>query len=485
MIIGNLLRALVLITIFLIGFISTTILAFEFDEKAKRCLEAHVELKNFESTAYLIEESILLQGESNNQQNAHFMNVLLRNLEFLELHSQNWSANDWSYIIPDQNEEFLLLSDSIIAPIRSLGIASEAIIKNQKLSLSNLSLQLTINSAQRDAQEILDKSTRLQLIVYDYYNHWNKQKALFWIISSVVAVCGLVLIVVLIVYPKERALYLSKNKLQSSEEHTKTIEEQLEKALSTKHQIEGQLKENQRLLKIANYSLSSRTEEVQQAKVDLQAFVYIVYHQLNQPIKGIRLLLSRIQEQNKTASREMVQQSVDLAYSRNAQLGSSIDLLKEFGLELNKESEFELVYLNQLIAETLSSLKPKELVKLNIQDNLPSVRAPLFTLKFVLNTLLENALHFNDSDSPEISVKYTLQTHKHCIEITDNGSIIAKENQDHLFDLFFSTKSSAGTEIVGMGLPMSKYLIERFGGSITFRSNNSGNIFEFCWPVKS
>jgi len=486
MIIGNLLRALILIIIFLIGFISTTILAFEFDEKAKRCLEATVELKNFESTSYLIEESILLLGESTQNLNDRAKSSLLRNLEFLKLHGSNWSNSDLAFIIPTEELKlFNSQSDSMVNPIRSLSIASEAIVKNQKQTISDLSLQLALSSAKRDAGLVREKSVKLQTLINSYYLHWNEQKATFWIISSILAVFGLVLIIILIVYPKEKALKQAYDQNEELELVLKRIKTNLNKTISAKQQVESQLKESQRLLKIANFSLTARTNEVQQAQVDLQSFVYLVYHQLVQPIKGMRLILSRMQEQVKTATADVVLQSLKLAYTRNAQTIKTIGQLKKFGSELARENEYQTVYLNLLIAETIAQLKPKELVKLTIQDNLPSIKAPYFALQFTLTALIDNALFFNLSDAPEVRVSYELLPNEHCIHIEDNGAPIPSENQKFLFDLFYSTKPSGNEESSGVGLAMSKYLMERFGGSITFKSHNNGNTFTFGWPVKN
>lgn len=54
-----------------------------------------------------------------------------------------------------------------------------------------------------------------------------------------------------------------------------------------------------------------------------------------------------------------------------------------------------------------------------------------------------------------------------CISITDTGTGIDPEHARHLFEPFFTTKSTKGT---GLGLWISKGIVQKYGGSIRFRS---------------
>ena len=69
------------------------------------------------------------------------------------------------------------------------------------------------------------------------------------------------------------------------------------------------------------------------------------------------------------------------------------------------------------------------------------------------------------------------------VSITDTGSGISAENAKHLFEPFFTTKSDKGT---GLGLWISKGIVQKYGGSIRFRSllYSSGNVtcFQVFFP---
>lgn len=64
------------------------------------------------------------------------------------------------------------------------------------------------------------------------------------------------------------------------------------------------------------------------------------------------------------------------------------------------------------------------------------------------------------------------------LNVKDNGSGIAPENQGKIFDTFFTTKSVG--EGTGLGLSLTKKIIEASGGSIEFNSDSHGTTFSVC-----
>jgi two-component system, NtrC family, sensor kinase len=67
-----------------------------------------------------------------------------------------------------------------------------------------------------------------------------------------------------------------------------------------------------------------------------------------------------------------------------------------------------------------------------------------------------------------------------CISICDTGSGIDPEHAKHLFEPFFTTKSTKGT---GLGLWISKGIIQKYGGSIRFRSMPVASGHVTCFQV--
>ena len=97
-------------------------------------------------------------------------------------------------------------------------------------------------------------------------------------------------------------------------------------------------------------------------------------------------------------------------------------------------------------------------------------------LKQILSNLIVNAI---DASKENGKIIIRARTSHHfpssasgiCITIADNGIGISDENKQNLFAPFFTTKATVGT---GLGLWITKDLLEKRGGRIRFRSTNAG-----------
>jgi signal transduction histidine kinase len=99
----------------------------------------------------------------------------------------------------------------------------------------------------------------------------------------------------------------------------------------------------------------------------------------------------------------------------------------------------------------------------------------------VFSNLLENAKQaIPDDKEGQILVSLEIQPHLATIKVTDNGIGISEEVGRRLFQPYFTTKSS-GT---GLGLAMTKKIIEFWKGTITFESvEQEGTVFIIQLPI--
>ena len=101
------------------------------------------------------------------------------------------------------------------------------------------------------------------------------------------------------------------------------------------------------------------------------------------------------------------------------------------------------------------------------------------TLNIVINAL--DALREVESPVIEIATRYSAAHDKISIQVSDNGPGIDPTEQVKLFNLFESSKGSAGT---GIGLAASQKILREHGGEITVESQpHAGAKFTLTWPA--
>jgi signal transduction histidine kinase len=145
------------------------------------------------------------------------------------------------------------------------------------------------------------------------------------------------------------------------------------------------------------------------------------------------------------------------------------------------QPKFEKCDLLQLAKNVISMMSIPQEIKIKIQENsnLPPVSADPNTLKRVFNNLILNAIQAMPEGGP-INIYSEKIDGNVKISIKDSGPGISNSVKENLFKPFYSTKAK-GT---GLGLAVSKKIIESHGGIINLESTNgSGCRFYFILPI--
>ena len=93
----------------------------------------------------------------------------------------------------------------------------------------------------------------------------------------------------------------------------------------------------------------------------------------------------------------------------------------------------------------------------------------------VWSHLILNAIQATDNETGRIKIKLTSEQNKALIRIIDNGKGINEEIKTKLFNPFVTTKTEG--EGTGLGLFISKKIIESYGGEIYYKRD--GEFTEF------
>jgi K+-sensing histidine kinase KdpD len=87
--------------------------------------------------------------------------------------------------------------------------------------------------------------------------------------------------------------------------------------------------------------------------------------------------------------------------------------------------------------------------------------------------LVENAIKFN-YNTPVIKVDYTKRNNSHEFSVSDNGIGIADDDKDKVFDLFRKLHKTNEFEGWGVGLSVSKKIVNSMGGQMKIEDNPNG-----------
>jgi two-component system CheB/CheR fusion protein len=142
--------------------------------------------------------------------------------------------------------------------------------------------------------------------------------------------------------------------------------------------------------------------------------------------------------------------------------------------------------ISMLVADLVSKKKLQML--LDIADDLPNIEADELKVKEILYNLLSNAVKFTP-EGGRIGMRAKRTGNEIEVDVWDTGDGIAPENRDKIFEGFFrvDTPYSRVTEGTGLGLPLSKKLVELHGGKFAVVSEGlkKGTLVRFTLPIMS
>jgi signal transduction histidine kinase len=233
-------------------------------------------------------------------------------------------------------------------------------------------------------------------------------------------------------------------------------------------------------------------QDIQEANQSKTKFVSVVTHELRIPMTSIRGYTDLLRQEAVGPINEqqlnflnVVRSNVDRMSALVADL-SDISRIESGRLKLECTS----LSLEKYVAEALRNLRPKiseksQKLEVELPPDLPQVYADANRLVQVLNNLVSNAWKYSP---PGGKIRLTASRVSEFVrlEVSDNGIGISEEDQAHLFSQFYRSEDPIVRDEQGwgLGLNVSRHLVELMGGKIGVRSAHQvGSTFWFTLPV--
>ena len=218
-----------------------------------------------------------------------------------------------------------------------------------------------------------------------------------------------------------------------------------------------------------------------------------VSHELRTPLARIRVVLDILDLE---AFRDKAPQLLGITddLKELEQLVGNILITARLDLEAGRAGEASLpLNLEQTAPGTIldAAIKrfcqksPSRKLELDLAPSLPDIVADAMMVRRVINNLLDNARKYSDEDSVVI-LRARGGDDELQVEVSDQGIGIADDDIERVFQPFFRADQSRtrATGGVGLGLALSRHIVEAHGGTITIESQpDRGTTVRVCLPA--
>jgi signal transduction histidine kinase len=254
-----------------------------------------------------------------------------------------------------------------------------------------------------------------------------------------------------------------------------------------------QLEEKSRELEAATTELRAANERLKELDKLKDDFVATVSHEVRTPLTSIRSF-SEILRDNPDLEQEQRQEFVSIIVKESERLSRLINDILDLAKMEAGTSEWHMADLapqaviEQALAATAGLFAKARhiLLETRIAADLPPIRADADRLTQVIVNLISNAVKFCAQKDGRIQLEAWQDAGFLRVDVKDNGTGIAKADQQKIFERFQQagntlTDKPQGT---GLGLPISRQILQRFGGEIWVESEpGKGATFSFRVPL--
>jgi PAS domain S-box-containing protein len=230
-----------------------------------------------------------------------------------------------------------------------------------------------------------------------------------------------------------------------------------------------------------------RTEQLELANKELEAFSYSVSHDLRAPLRAVHGFTKILLEDYNNILDEEGKRICGIISSSASQMSELIDDLLSFsrmGRSSLSPSILNMKIMASSTFQELAGIEPRDKILFNI-NKIDNASGDASLMKHVWYNLISNAIKYSSkSDSPEISISSEKTSDSIIYKVKDNGVGFDMKYADKLFGVFQRLHSETEFEGNGVGLAIVQRIIHRHGGKVWAEAEiGKGATFSFSLPV--
>jgi light-regulated signal transduction histidine kinase (bacteriophytochrome) len=232
----------------------------------------------------------------------------------------------------------------------------------------------------------------------------------------------------------------------------------------------------------AEESLKQYIADLARSNAELEQFAYAASHDLQEPLRMVssytQLLAQRYQDKLDADANDFIAYAVEGA-NRMQRLINDLLAYSRVG---TRGRLFESTDCNFALGQARANLSAaiEESNALVTNDELPTVMADEAQLAQLFQNLVGNAIKFHSQEPPRVHVSAEQEGNEWVFSVRDNGIGVDPQYHERIFIIFQRLHGKEEYPGTGIGLSISKRIVERHGGRIWVESEpGKGSTFYF------
>ncbi len=235
--------------------------------------------------------------------------------------------------------------------------------------------------------------------------------------------------------------------------------------------------------KKSELSQNELIKKVDKINRELNDFASIVSHDLKAPLRGIKTLANWILADCADKLGDQANEQINLLLERVERMYNLIEGALQYSRLGQTKGKQIQVNLNNFVPEIINMVVPPENITVTIENELPVIEFEETRIMQVFQNLLSNAIKYMDKPKGWIKIGCVEEDGFWKFSVADNGPGIEEKHFEKIFKIFQALPTSPMFEGTGVGLTITKKIVELYNGKIWVKSKvGRGSTFFFTLP---
>ena len=223
---------------------------------------------------------------------------------------------------------------------------------------------------------------------------------------------------------------------------------------------------------------------LQDKNEELREFAYMLSHDIKSPLRGIATLSEWVYKDNKEKLSEDSVSNLEMINARVKRLYGFIEGIFKYTKTGKVHVRKEQVSIHELVEELIEILEIPENIKVEIDQQLPTIKIGRVHGIQVFQNLISNAVKYNNKPQGLVNIGCNKRDDYWEFYVKDNGIGIEMRHNDKIFEIFQTLSTKDEFESTGIGLSIVKKIITVYKGDIWLESEKGeGSTFYFHFNI--
>jgi len=256
----------------------------------------------------------------------------------------------------------------------------------------------------------------------------------------------------------------------------------------------AELSESNRLLRReiserrkADEAAARHAAELERSNAELEQFAHVASHDLKEPLRMVASYLELLQRRYKGRLDNDADDFIHFAVDGALRMRNLMDGLLALSQVGTHGRPFEPTDCDAVVDKAVNDLAVAigESRAVITRDPLPTVLGDAGQLEQLFQNLVSNAIKFRSEEEPRVHITARRKRTEWLFSVRDNGIGIDSKYSERIFVVFQRLHAREERSGTGIGLAISKKIVERHGGRIWIESRpGEGTTFYFTIPRK-